>query len=163
GLKAFVLDRLAPKVSKAPSKTDVGGENSPLRVYLICDERDEKEVECIDDFLFDQGLEVSLPAFGAEEEEAAEIHRENIVDADAVLIYYGSARHSWVDIKVRNLMKAKGYGRTSDLSLQAVYVAPPIDRRKERFRSHTASVIHGSDPFNGDVLQEFVKAIQASR
>ena len=163
GLKAFVLDRLAPKVSKAPSKTETSGENSPLRVYLICDERDEQEVECIDDFLFDQGLEVSLPAFGAEEEEAAEIHRENIVDADAVLIYYGSARHSWVDIKVRNLMKARGYGRTSDLSLQAVYIAPPIDRRKERFRSHTASVIHGSDPFTGDVLQEFVKAIQASR
>ena len=57
----------------------------------------------------------------------------------------------------------RGYGRTSDLSLQAVYIAPPIDRRKERFRSHTASVIHGSDPFTGDVLQEFVKAIQASR
>ena len=165
GLKAFVLDRLAPKPVKtiAKSSDSESGEQGPLRVYLICDERDEKEVECIDDFFFDQGFEVSLPAFGAEEEEAAEIHRENIVDADAVLIYYGSARHSWVDIKVRNLMKARGYGRTSDLSLQAVYVAPPIDRRKERFRSHTAQVIHGSGPFSGDALKEFGDAIQASR
>ena len=117
----------------------------------------------LEDFLFDQGMEISLPAFGAEEEEAAEAHRENLVDADAVLIYYGAARHSWVDIKVRNLMKARGYGRTSDISLQAVYIAPPIDRRKERFRSHTAQVIHGSEPFDGSVLEEFVDAIKSSR
>jgi hypothetical protein len=163
GLKSYVLDRLAPKPVKIAASTTNADAENPLRVYLIFDERDEKEVECIDDFFFDQGFEVSLPAFGAEEEEAAEIHRENIVDADAVLIYYGSARHSWVDIKVRNLMKARGYGRTSDLSLQAVYVAPPMDRRKERFRSHTAQVIHGADPFDGDVLSNFADAIKASR
>ena len=163
GLKAYVLDRLAPKPVKVVTSSTNSGEENPLRVYLICDERDEKEVECLDDFFFDKGFEVSLPAFGAEEEEATEIHRENIVDADAVLIYYGSARHSWVDIKVRNLMKARGYGRTSDLSLQAVYVAPPIDRRKERFRSHTAQVIHGTDPFDESVLSEFADAIKASR
>ena len=167
GLKEFVLDRLKPKPKpKNPgagqgSSGDAG--DQPLRVYLICDERDEEAVEVLEDFLFDQGLEISLPAFGAEEEEAAETHRENLVDADAVLIYYGAARHSWVDIKVRNLMKARGYGRTSDISLQAVYVAPPIDRRKERFRSHTAQVMHGSEPFDGAVLEEFVNAIKASR
>lgn len=164
GLKAYVLDRLTPKPKKVIQDAgDTGDGNHPLRVYLICDERDEQAVESIDDYLFDQGLEVSLPAFGEEEEEAAEIHRENIVDADAVLIYYGTARHSWVDIKVRNLMKARGYGRTSELSLQAVYIAPPIDRRKERFRSHTAKVIYGSEPFDGTALQEFVEAIKASR
>ena len=119
-------------------------------------------MEGLEDYLFDQGLEVSLPAFGAEEEEALEAHRENLVDADAVLIYYGAARHSWVDIKIRNLMKARGYGRTSDISLQAVYVAPPIDRRKERFRSHTAQIIQGAEPFDGSVFDEFIKSIKDS-
>ena len=163
GLKEYVLDRLKPKAPKPNNASSNDTGEQPLRVYLICDERDEEAVELVEDFLFDQGLEVSLPAFGAEEEEAAETHRENLVDADAVLIYYGAARHSWVDIKVRNLMKARGYGRTSDISLQAVYVAPPIDRRKERFRSHTAQVIQGSEPFDGAALEVFVDAIKASR
>lgn len=163
GLKEYVLDRLKPKAPKADQGASSDAGEQPLRVYLICDERDEEAVEVLEDFLFDQGLEISLPAFGAEEEEAAETHRENLVDADAVLIYYGAARHSWVDIKVRNLMKARGYGRTSDISLQAVYVAPPIDRRKERFRSHTAQVIQGSEPFDGAVLEAFVTAIKANR
>jgi hypothetical protein len=163
GLKEYVVDRLKPKAPKANKDSSDNAGEQPLRVYLICDERDEESVEVVEDFLFDQGMEISLPAFGAEEEEAAETHRENLVDADAVLIYYGNARHSWVDIKVRNLMKARGYGRTSDISLQAVYVAPPIDRRKERFRSHTAQVIQGTEPFDGSVLDEFLNAIKASR
>jgi len=163
GLKEFVLDRLKPDESDQPDDAaNRDGEPRPLRLYLICDEQDEEAVEGLEDYLFDQGLEVSLPAFGAEEEEALEAHRENLVDADAVLIYYGSPRHSWVDIKVRNLLKARGYGRTSDLSLQAVYVAPPIDRRKERFRSHTAQVIQGAEPFDGSVIDDFVASIKNS-
>ena len=160
GLKEFVLDRLKPDEQPAEDPTAEDSESRPPRVYLICDEKDEEAVEELEDYLFDQGLEVSLPAFGAEEEEALEAHRENLVDADAVLIFYGAARHSWVDIKVRNLLKARGYGRTSDISFQAVYIAPPIDRRKERFRSHTAQVIHGSEPFDGSVFDDFIKAIK---
>ena len=163
GLKEFVLDRLKPEEkSQEAESTEADDETRPPRIYLICDEKDEEAVEGLEDYLFDQGLEVSLPAFGAEEEEALEAHRENLVDADAVLIYYGAARHSWVDIKIRNLMKARGYGRTSDISLQAVYVAPPIDRRKERFRSHTAQIIQGAEPFDGSVFDEFIKSIKDS-
>ena len=164
GLKEFVLDQLKPEEPKPQAEETAAeeGETLPPRIYLICDEKDEEAVEGLEDYLFDQGLEVSLPAFGAEEDEALEAHRENLVDADAVLIYYGAVRHTWVDIKVRNLLKARGYGRTSDIALQAVYVAPPIDRRKERFRSHTAQVIQGADPFDGSVFDEFVKSVKDS-
>jgi serine/threonine protein kinase len=159
-LKEVLLDRLQPKQPKKPSPVTADGESLP-RIYLICDERDEESVEPLEDYLFDQGLEVSLPAFGAEEDEAAEVHRENLLDADAVLVFYGAARHSWVDIKLRNLLKAKGYGRETDIAFQAVYVAPPMDRRKERYRSHTAEVIHGKDPFDGQVLDALIQAIKS--
>ena len=96
------------------------------------------------------------------QDEAWEAHRANLVDADAVLIDYGSVRHTWVDIKVRNLMKARGYGRPSDISLQAVYVAPPVDRRKERFRSHTAQIIQGAETFDGSVFDAFIQSIKDS-
>ena len=160
GLKEFVLDQLKPEEPKPAEEPVTDGETRPPRVYLICDEKDEEAVEGLEDYLFDQGLEVSLPAFGAEEEEMLAAHRENLVDADAVLIYYGAVRHTWVDIKVRNLLKARGYGRASDISLQAVYVAPPIDRRKERFRSHMAQIIHGAELFDGSVLDDFIKSIK---
>ena len=51
---------------------------------------------------------------------------------DTVLVYYGTAPKAWVDIKLRELLKATGYGRESPIAVQAVYIAPPDDRRKEQ-------------------------------
>jgi hypothetical protein len=82
-----------------------------------------------------------LPAFDGDDAEAAALHRDNLLACDAVLVYYGAAPKAWVDIKLRELLKATGYGRGAPIAVQAVYVAPPDDRRKERFQSHQAGVI----------------------
>ena len=117
-------------------------------------------MEPLEDFLFDQGFEVTTPDFEMDEEEALEFHRENLVDCDAVIIYYGAGRKGWVEIKLRNLLKARGYGRATDLAHQAVLIAPPIDRRKERFRSHAADVIHGGETLDSSVLAEFLSKVK---
>ena len=106
------------------------------------------------------GFEVTTPDFESDEEGALELHRENLVDCDAVIIYYGSARKAWVEIKLRNLLKARGYGREVDLEHQAVLIAPPIDRRKERFRSHTADIIQGGEAIDLDVLTDFLSRVK---
>ena len=77
-----------------------------------------------------------------------------------MIIYYGSARKAWVEIKLRNLLKARGYGREVDLEHQAVLIAPPIDRRKERFRSHTADIIQGGEAIDLDVLTDFLSRVK---
>ena len=59
-----------------------------------------------------------------------------------MLVFYGSAPRAWVDIKLRDVLKAPGYGRTTPIAVQGVYIAPPLDHRKERFRSHDTHVIH---------------------
>ena len=64
-----------------------------------------------------------------------------------MLVYYGGAPKSWVEIKLRELLKAAGYGRERPITVQAVYLAPPFDHRKERFRSHEASVIRQAEEF----------------
>jgi hypothetical protein len=98
-------------------------------------------VEALEDYLFEQGLEVCLPDFGSDQEKVGEIHRAHLRDCDAVIVYYGTARKSWVDIKLRDLLKASGYGRPRPFTAQAVYIAPPEDRRKDRFKSHLAPII----------------------
>ena len=61
------------------------------KLYLICDPKDEPQVEALEDYLFDQGLEVSLPAFDGEDAVAAALHQDNLRTCDAVLVYYGGA------------------------------------------------------------------------
>jgi hypothetical protein len=131
-------------------------------LYLVCDPKDEAHAEALEDYLFDQGLEVCLPAFDGDDAAAAALHRENLLSCDAVLVYYGLAPRAWVDIKLRELLKAAGYGRETPIQVQGVYVAPPVDHRKERFRSHQASVIHQPETFApGPELEAFVGRIKA--
>ena len=158
-MKEFVLDILDIKPDQEP-QTGTVSLDGIKRIYLICDKEDEQAVEPLEDFLFDQGFEVTTPDFEMDEEEALEFHRENLVDCDAVIIYYGAGRKGWVEIKLRNLLKARGYGRATDLAHQAVLIAPPIDRRKERFRSHTADVIHGGEALDSSVLAEFLSKVK---
>ena len=50
--------------------------------------------------------------------------------------------------------------REVDLEHQAVLIAPPIDRRKERFRSHTADIIQGGEAIDLDVLTDFLSRVK---
>jgi hypothetical protein len=157
-VRAILLDRLTPE----PAPTIEADTTHPRRIYLICEQADEDAAEPIEDFLFEQGFDVCLPDFEANESEAAEIHRQHLVDCDAVLVLYGAARSAWVDIKLRGVLKAKGYGREDDLNAQAVLVIPPFDRRKDRFRTHQAPVIRQQDQFRPELLTEFVTELRNS-
>ena len=111
------------------------------QIYLICDSVDEDATEALEDHLFQSGIEVILPDFDSPQDEISEIHRQALTDCDAVLIYYGQVRKAWVDIKLRDTLKAAGYGRENPLTHVAVYIAPPTDKRKNRFKTHQAEII----------------------
>jgi hypothetical protein len=115
----------------------------------------------LEDFHFEQGLEVCLPAFDGSDADAEALHRDNLLTCDAALVYYGAAPRAWVDIKLRELLKAAGFGREAAIEVQGVYVAPPDDHRKERYRSHQAAVIRQLQEFapTPELLQ-FVGAVK---
>ena len=148
-LKKDLIRRLAPPEEKPKAATPRANPSpgGTPKLYLICDQKDEAGIEGLEDYLFDQGLEVMLPAFDGDDADAAALHLENLLTCNAVLVYYGASPKAWVDIKLRELLKATGYGRETPISVQAVYIAPPDDRRKERFQSHQAAVIRQPGDF----------------
>jgi hypothetical protein len=134
------------------------------RVYLICDQQDEAALEPLEDFFYNQGIEVSLPGFEAEESEVQQIHIQNLRDCDAALIYYGAAGMHWVDFKIRDLQKAAGYRDSRPISVSAVYVAPPFNHSKERFKSVSTKVFRQTkDAFDPGLLTDFVMAIRQAK
>jgi len=156
-VRRLVPPEEAPKTPAAPTTT-----SGAPKLYLVCDRQDESAIEDLEDYLFSQGLEVCLPAFDGSDADAESLHRDNMLTCDAVLVYYGTVPKAWVDIKLRELLKAAGYGRETPIQVQAVYVAPPDDRRKERYRSHQAQVIRQlQDSTPPAELEEFVRAVKA--
>ena len=160
-LKKDLIRRLAPPEEKPKATAPAKASNGAPKLYLICDPKDEANLETLEDYLFDQGLEVSLPAFDGDDADAAALHQENVLTCDAVLVYYGAAPKAWVDIKLRELLKAAGYGRETPIGVQAVYIVPPDDRRKERLRSHQAGVIRQAEAFAPSAeLDEFIGQVK---
>ncbi len=146
-LKKDLIRRLAPPEEKPKTPPPPKANGGAPKLYLICDPKDEAAVEALEDYLFAQGLEVMLPAFDGNDADAAALHQDNLLTCNGVLVYYGAAPKAWVDIKLRELLKATGYGRETPIAVQAVYIAPPDDRRKERFQSHQAGVIRQPGEF----------------
>ncbi len=160
-LKKDLIRRLAPPEEKPKAAAPAKLASGTPKLYLICDAKDEPAVEALEDYLFGQGLEVSLPAFDGNDADAAALHQDNLLTCNAVLVYYGAAPKAWVDIKLRELLKATGYGRPAPIAVQAVYIAPPDDRRKERFQSHQAGVIRQPGEFQScSELDTFVSQIR---
>ncbi|MBC8245017.1 MAG: toll/interleukin-1 receptor domain-containing protein [Verrucomicrobia bacterium] len=158
-VKNLALKRLKPDEQQAGTKSPALGqvqEDGETRIYLICDQQDEEEIEPLEDYLFDQGYEVKTPQFDGDEDAFVQAHQDNLRFCDGVLIYFGNTSGQWVDMKLMDLLKAPGYGRVKPLTAKAVYVGPPENRRKTRFRTRTAEVIQGGESINPDELKPFL-------
>lgn len=165
--KKRLTEKLAPKPPPELTRNATGIRSEQAlqgsaQVYLICDPRDEENVAALEDYLFEQELEVRTPDFEADEVEFTELHRRHLCECDGVLIYYGQVRKSWVEIKLSDLLKAGGFGRQTPFKANAVYVAPPDDPRKKRFRTHVAELIHQpSEVFAaGPELEKFIERLK---
>jgi hypothetical protein len=161
-LKQLALERLKPaEPLRLVAPSDAA--DHPPHVYLLYDRVDEAVAAELQDWLFEQGMEVSIPDHGALEEEAGRFHRETLCACDAVVVYFGEVRRSWVETKLRDLLKAPGFGRTTPFSVKAVYATPGGDFQKQRFKTHLAEVIAAQTQCDTTALRPIVDRIKAAR
>jgi hypothetical protein len=151
------------KLTQKPKTTVTPEPDEPSRIYLICDQSDFDEVGPLQDYLFAQGYEVILPLVEGSEAEVFQDHKDNLLLCDAVLIYQGHASEGWLRMKLRELLKLPGYGRTAPLRGKAVYVAGPASPPKERFKMLEALVIKNYEQFDPAPLAPFIARISKTQ
>jgi len=157
-LKTLALDRLNPVSKAAP----VAVKGASAEVYLICDPLDRADVAPIQDFLFDQSLEVRLPLFDGDAEQIRAEHYETLKECDGVLIFWGKAKEGWLRTMLRDLNKVFGLGRTGPYKAVSLYLAELPDATKESFRTHDASIIRPDGDFQPGVLRPFVAQLSGA-
>ena len=106
---------------------------------------------------------MKIPQFDGDEDAFVQVHQDNLKFCDGVLIFFGECSGQWVEMKLMDLLKAPGYGRTKPLTAKAVYVGPPDNRRKSRFRTRTADVIQGGESIDGSQLKPFLDKVSQSK
>ena len=161
-LKSLVLDHLKTEPKPTPpaeTSDNVSTDTKTKSVYLIYPPDDEESAAPVEDYLFDKGLEVVAPEIEGSESQIAEAHRQNLNSCDAVIIYFGSANRSWVNMKLLNVLQSPGHGRQSPVEHKLVLVAPPEHRHKERYRTHQADVLQVPDTAQLGALDRFINSI----
>ncbi len=157
-LKTLVLDRLNPAPKTAPG----AAKTASARVYLICDQLDRADVAPIQDFLFDQSMEVTLPLFEGDSEEIRTEHYETLKECDGVLVFWGKAKEGWVRTVLRDLNKVFGLGRAEPYKAASLYLAGLPDTNKESFRTREVSFIRPAREFEPDLLRPFLALLSGA-
>ena len=112
-----------------------------VRVYLICDRQDHPLLQSnparnLRDHLLRLGFEVKVPL--AEGDNAAEFSRDNrdkLRQCDGVLVYWGTARQSWFDHRLGELMQARGWRRGREFVAVGAFVAEPENAVKQNYET----------------------------
>ena len=159
--KQNVHDKLEAikKQNEAP-EPEMPGDEAPPVVYLLCDQRDLDDIGEVEDFLFQQGFDVILPVFEGDEQQVRLDHQENMILADAVLIYYGQGNQLWIRSKSRDLLKIAGYGRKKPLAAKGVMLAGPESPDKKRFRAQGTHVMNCMAGFDAGQFNPFLTSIK---
>lgn len=159
-LKTRIVQKLNPP-AKAPERSR--RHSKVKKVYLIREERDHDLVKPIEDYLFQEKIEVITWLDQSGNETLMDYHRKNLRECDAALVYFGSSDLPWVDKNLDDLEKAYGYGRELDWAANALYVGSPPNQLKERFRSIRADYfVRNFQSFDPNELREFVTAVKAA-
>jgi Domain of unknown function (DUF4062) len=160
-LKTIIQSKLARKPKSVT--VEEADQQSTTRVYLICDKQDFETVDPIHTHLLNCGFETTLPLSDGSDAEIFEDHKENLLLCDAVLIFYGKASEGWLRMKLRELLKLPGYGRTTPLLEKAIYIGGPTSPQKERFRILEARVFKNYGEFDPATLEPFIAQIRKAK
>jgi hypothetical protein len=117
------------------------GPRKLVRVYLVCDHRDNPLLESntarrLRDHLLALGFEVKLPL--AEHDDAAQFSRDNrakLKQCDAVLLYWGTSRQSWFDQRLGELLQARGWRQGREFAALGGYLADPGSPVKQNYET----------------------------
>lgn len=159
-LKTIIETKLTQKPKQDPLPATTSG---IIRVYLICDPQDLEAVTPMQNFLLSQGCEPSLPLWEGSQAEIFDDHKESLLLCDAVLIFQGQASEGWLRMKLRELIKLPGYGRTTPLRGKLIYLGGPESSAKSNFRTLEASVIRNYTEFDPTSLAPFVAQIHEAK
>lgn len=161
-LKTYVKDWYdgREKSMRAPAEKTTS-KRGPLRIYLIADEQDISSgaTKPLEDYLFDQGLEVMVSGAGEDETQIRELHFEHLRLCDACLIFYGKGSNLWLESK-RNDLRRIVDGRPDPVRAKVIYVAAPETGHKKNFRTLEAMVLRNTGDFSPAVFKPFLEALQ---
>jgi len=142
-------------IGKQDNLTDSGDQQS---VYLIYDQVDKKGVEPLARLIEKNDMKVIHPQFDKELLVARQHHIDRLVNFDIALIFKQSVNDQWVKMKVLDLLKAPGFGRSKPVLGRAIVTGPGVKTEADLFAGHEISIIESpKDGLQQEEITDFLK------
>ncbi|MBN2613372.1 MAG: hypothetical protein JXB00_17595 [Bacteroidales bacterium] len=108
------------------------------KVYVIFENGNRNELARFYDILAQNNIDIIEPEFSDQHTGIITMHKQNLVVADAVLIYKGNSSNLWFNAKVQDLVKAPGFGKEKPYNVIGLVTADNIDENVLKFIHDTA-------------------------
>lgn len=89
-------------------------------IYLVAESKFSADVTKVQSYLESKGYIVLLMDYEQGHQAMISAHRNNLVDCDAALIYYGEDNRQWMKMKLIDLVKAPGFGRKKPMVAKGI-------------------------------------------
>jgi TIR domain/Domain of unknown function (DUF4062) len=158
GFKSHVLETITQIQTPAPAVTDSGRQE--ITVYLVHEPSDREAADALRVELEARGCSVLLPLSEGSESELREVHQTSMVLSDAILIYYGRCTEHWVRMRLFDVMKAPGWGRTEPYRATAVWIGEPATPQKAELHAGDALILTGTEDSKTPSVESFITLLE---
>lgn len=122
-------------------------------IYFIYEQKEKENtiIKTIIQYLHQKGFEVVLPEFEGDQRELIVLHKNRLVEANGVIIFYNDSATSWFRAKLQDILKSPGFGKTKPFGVKSVFIFNDKSNQINSFVSEDYSLLYYQ---NDDELKE---------
>lgn len=157
------VEELKEMITKLVVKKNIPGREEPVlqdgqkrKVYLVYESGDAGTAKAIAKGLGKLGYTVIEPVFDLEYAAVQQAHRENLMVFDVALIVCKNCCTEWLQMKLMEIMRSPGYGRTKPL-LSKIVVAQGASIDMKKISNVVADTVILPDKINEVFLAALVE------
>ena len=128
-----------------------------VKIYLVYEKNEKDNINKLIKEINEKDYIIKDNNFDISEKKLVTKHIENLVEADAVIIYKGNSGVEWLNSKIRDLIKAPGYGKTEPFASIGIISDQKPDIDIMNFITGS-EIIFGKE-INSSFLENFLKRL----
>ncbi|MDN4165398.1 hypothetical protein QWY31_07790 [Cytophagales bacterium LB-30] len=139
-----------------------GKDASKKWVYVLYDQEDKAQAEEVVNYCKSKGFEVLVPKFEGELMDIRGHHIECLRNFDIALVIKEKVNSTWVRMKLFDLLKSPGFGRSKPILGRALLHYEPVELDQSFFTTYDIQLFSVNKDVQSDVLNAFFQSINAT-
>jgi len=158
--RSIIRRTLSESSSSEYLETEETG-SKKTKIYIVYEKSDSENLDRLVHHLESQDYEVLQPSFDGSLIDIRQQHLQNLVNMDAVIVYFGSVNEFWVKMKLLDILKSPGFGRLKSLNNIAIMGQAGESFNDSAFSNYNVTLIGKDDPTSKE-LDQFLGKIKES-